>query len=143
MSEHTRPVSDDTLYTHYSTISTVEGNWGLDNLGRGDVNATLANVFQFVAQAIGFENTQTPRSAEPKTNVHGAAPGPLSYSHWIPFTAPPANSSRFGGKTMTKPSLDWSITAESVNQPFKLSYNVCRSSILMKRDERLMLDLTT
>lgn len=37
---------DGTLYNHYSTLSTVEGNWGLDNLGRGDVNETLANVFE-------------------------------------------------------------------------------------------------
>lgn len=40
--------SDDTLYSHYSTISTVEGNWGLNNLGRGDVNATMGNVFEYV-----------------------------------------------------------------------------------------------
>ena len=117
---------DDTLYSHYSTISTVEGNWGLDNLGRGDVNTTLANVFNFVARAIGFENTQTPQSAEPKTNVYGAVPGPLSPSQWIPFTAPPVNSSRFGGKTMIKPGLDWTITAGSVGQPLMLSYDVSR-----------------
>jgi len=45
---HTFLVSDDTLYSHYSSISTVEGNWGLDNLGRGDVNKTLSNLFKCV-----------------------------------------------------------------------------------------------
>jgi hypothetical protein len=28
--------TDDTLYTHYSTLSTVQANWGLKSLGRGD-----------------------------------------------------------------------------------------------------------
>ena len=40
--------SDDTLYSHYSSISTVEGNWGLGNLGRGDVNKTMSNLFKCV-----------------------------------------------------------------------------------------------
>ncbi|KAJ7106626.1 hypothetical protein C8R44DRAFT_885902 [Mycena epipterygia] len=30
---------DDTLYTHYSTLSTVQANWGLGSLGRQDTNA--------------------------------------------------------------------------------------------------------
>lgn len=29
---------DDTFYTHYSEISTVQNNWGLSSLGRGDTN---------------------------------------------------------------------------------------------------------
>jgi len=87
----------------------------------------MANVFEFVAQAIGFENTHTLQSEEPKTNVSGVTPGPLSPSQWIPFVAPPVNSSRFGGKTMTKPGLDWTITTESVGQPFPLPYDVSRS----------------
>ncbi|CAG8440999.1 11164_t:CDS:2 [Scutellospora calospora] len=32
--------SDDTLYNHYSFLSTVEENWDLEDLGRNDVNAT-------------------------------------------------------------------------------------------------------
>lgn len=42
--------TDDTVYTHYSTLSTVEANWDLDTLGRWDV---AANVFQFVANVTG------------------------------------------------------------------------------------------
>jgi hypothetical protein len=30
--------SDSTYYTHYSAMSTVEANWGLGSLGRGDAN---------------------------------------------------------------------------------------------------------
>lgn len=41
---------DNTFYNHYSEISTVQANWGLDTLGRWDVGA---NVFKFVAQLTG------------------------------------------------------------------------------------------
>jgi acid phosphatase len=43
---------DDTYYNHYSEISTVQANWGLDLLGRWDVGA---NVFKFVAEKTGDE----------------------------------------------------------------------------------------
>jgi Phosphoesterase family len=33
-----RGTVDETFYTHYSTLSTVEANWGLGSLGRGDTN---------------------------------------------------------------------------------------------------------
>jgi hypothetical protein len=33
--------TDDTYYTHYSTISTVEANWGLGSLGRQDTNKSV------------------------------------------------------------------------------------------------------
>jgi acid phosphatase len=42
--------TDDTFYNHYSEISTVQANWGLDTLGRWDVGA---NVFKFVADKTG------------------------------------------------------------------------------------------
>ena len=48
--------TDDTFYTHYSSLSTVEANWGLGSLGRGDTNATLNNVFDFVANVTGWKN---------------------------------------------------------------------------------------
>lgn len=44
---------DDTLYSHYSILSTVENNWSLPNLGRYDVGA---NVFAFVAEISGYKN---------------------------------------------------------------------------------------
>lgn len=45
--------TDDTFYTHYSILSTLEHNWGLPNLGRYDVGA---NVFQYVADQTGYTN---------------------------------------------------------------------------------------
>ena len=33
-----RGTVDSTYYTHYSSLSTVEANWGLGSLGRGDTN---------------------------------------------------------------------------------------------------------
>ncbi|KAJ7301465.1 hypothetical protein DFH08DRAFT_724253, partial [Mycena albidolilacea] len=34
-----RGTTDNTLYTHYSSLSTVQANWGLKSLGRGDMIA--------------------------------------------------------------------------------------------------------
>lgn len=51
-----RGKTDSTFYTHYSALSSVEANWGLGALGRGDTNATLNNVFEFVANASGWKN---------------------------------------------------------------------------------------
>lgn len=42
--------TDDTYYNHYSELSTVQANWGLDSLGRWDVGA---NVYKFVAEKTG------------------------------------------------------------------------------------------
>jgi len=42
--------TDATFYNHYSEISTVQANWGLNTLGRWDVGA---NVFKFVADKTG------------------------------------------------------------------------------------------
>jgi hypothetical protein len=114
--------TDDTLYSHYSTISTVEGNWGLDNLGRGDVNKTMGNVFDFVAKDIGFTNTITSIADEPDTRQYAIFPGPLNPAMWHTFTAPTTNVSRFGGKTLAEAGLDWSITPQSVAQYLVLPY---------------------
>ena len=37
-------------------LSTIENNWGLYNLGSGDVNANYSNVFQLVADVTGWRN---------------------------------------------------------------------------------------
>ncbi|KAF8311549.1 hypothetical protein DL93DRAFT_2082983 [Clavulina sp. PMI_390] len=114
---------DNTLYSHYSTLSTVEGNWGLDNLGRGDVNDTMSNVFDFVATSIKHTNTHTPLTSEPLTNLTQIFPGPLNPDMWIPFTAPPRNVSRFGGSTLVRPGLDWDVSVERAGmRPVRLAY---------------------
>ncbi|KAF9111153.1 hypothetical protein BGX27_005334 [Mortierella sp. AM989] len=69
-----RNTTDDTYYTHYSLLSTVESNWGLGNLGRNDVNTTLANVFSFVAEATEYKNVNV---TNPLT-LNGTEPGFLA-----------------------------------------------------------------
>jgi hypothetical protein len=54
--ESLRGTMDNTFYTHYSSLSTVQANWGLYNLGRGDVITNYSNVFALVANATGYEN---------------------------------------------------------------------------------------
>lgn len=46
--------TDDTFYTHYSCIASIEDNFNLPNLGRYD---SSANVFEIVANKTGHKNT--------------------------------------------------------------------------------------
>ncbi|KAJ7870217.1 hypothetical protein B0H13DRAFT_1896276 [Mycena leptocephala] len=70
------------MYTHYSTLSTVQANWGLKSLGRQDTNATVSNVLSFVAAKTGYHNVDVPASEMPEFNLTGVPPP--SY----PFAAP-------------------------------------------------------
>ncbi|KAK0546745.1 hypothetical protein OC846_005140 [Tilletia horrida] len=91
--------SDPTYYTHYSLLSTVELNWGLKHLGRGDVNKTMANVLSFVAEKTGYQNMNVSEADRPQTNLTGVAPGPLSATYYTNFYAPPnANVTGPGGQ---------------------------------------------
>ncbi|KAI7889145.1 phosphoesterase family-domain-containing protein [Mucor mucedo] len=51
-----RGTIDHTFYTHFSTLSTVEHNWDLGNLGQQDVNKTVSNVFKHTAKALKYKN---------------------------------------------------------------------------------------
>lgn len=87
--------TDDTYYTHYSSISTVQANWQLKNLGRNDVNKTVSNVFSLVANTTGYKNTNVPEGSRLETNLTGIFDGPLNANQYVPFTAP-ANLSAIG-----------------------------------------------
>ena len=54
--QNLRNTTDSTFYTHYTALSTVEANWGLKSLGRGDTNSTLNNVLEFVAKQTNWTN---------------------------------------------------------------------------------------
>jgi len=41
--ESARGTNDSTYYTHYSLLSTVQANWGLKSLGRGDTNKYVSH----------------------------------------------------------------------------------------------------
>ncbi|RUS23449.1 phosphoesterase family-domain-containing protein [Endogone sp. FLAS-F59071] len=55
--------SDNTAYTHYSMLATIEENWGLGNLGQNDVDAivfnNLAKPDVSTTSTIGFATTTT------------------------------------------------------------------------------------
>ncbi|KAI0922670.1 hypothetical protein AcV5_009582 [Taiwanofungus camphoratus] len=119
-----RNTTDDTFYTHYSCISTVEANWGLGSLGRGDTNATLNNVFSWVANATGWKNNgiSANSSAIPLLNITGTIPGPLNPEYYVPFAAPNMSAvGPGGGAVFQGPGLDTSISAASLPAPVNLT----------------------
>jgi acid phosphatase len=75
--------SDDTYYTHWSALSTIQNNWGLYNLGRGDVSATASNVFSIVSNTTGWKNVNVAPSDIPYANFTATGyfdptnPGPI------------------------------------------------------------------
>ncbi|PCH37423.1 hypothetical protein WOLCODRAFT_109837 [Wolfiporia cocos MD-104 SS10] len=112
-----RNTTDDTYYTHYSCLSTVEANWGLGSLGRGDTNQTMNNVFSFVANVTGWKNNgiTAGSSAIPLTNLTGDIPGPLNPEYYLPFTAPDTSAvGAGGGPVFLGPGLNTSITVASL-----------------------------
>ncbi|SJX65876.1 related to acid phosphatase [Sporisorium reilianum f. sp. reilianum] len=80
--------TDHTYMTHYSVLSSVEANWNLKSLGRGDTNKTMANVFPFWADTFGYKNTQVDDADIPMTNLTGIYAGPLSPTANTLFYAP-------------------------------------------------------
>ncbi|RFU28235.1 hypothetical protein B7463_g8116, partial [Scytalidium lignicola] len=81
-----KSTSDDTFYTHYSILSTLENNWGLPNLGRYDVGA---NVFNFVAHKTGYTN-QAPLDVSSVNNSLSYA-GFLNNNSGLYMSLPPPN----------------------------------------------------
>ncbi|KAJ6038432.1 phosphoesterase-domain-containing protein [Penicillium canescens] len=63
---------DDTVYTHYSSIASVEANWGLPSLGRWDCGA---NLFKPVAEAVGYINWDVDTT---NLYINESLPGPLA-----------------------------------------------------------------
>lgn len=78
-----RGTTDNTFYTHYSCISTIQANWGLYHLGRGDVSGTYSNVLSLVANATGYTNLAVADADIPYFNFTSvgyfdtAKPGPI------------------------------------------------------------------
>ncbi|KAK9388574.1 phosphoesterase family-domain-containing protein [Lipomyces mesembrius] len=83
--------TDATFYDHYSEIATVEANWDLDNLGRGDAKA---NVFAFVANDTGVSIQNVDFS-----NIYNnkSAPGYFN-DYMIPIAPPNLNAVNSNGK---------------------------------------------
>lgn len=83
---------DDTFYTHYSILSSVENNWGLPNLGRYDVGA---NVWQFLADATGYANPGDPDTLS-GINSSVSYPGFLNSDPAKAMPIPPPNLKLMG-----------------------------------------------
>ncbi|KAJ7483468.1 phosphoesterase family-domain-containing protein [Mycena latifolia] len=116
-----RGTTDDTLYTHYSSLSTVQANWGLDSLGRQDTNATVSNVYDFVAKKTGYKNVKVPENQIPQFNLTGVVPGALTSQAFIPFTAPNLKAKGAGGgPVFLRPGLDKSCTTSSLPAPVNM-----------------------
>lgn len=80
---------DNTFYTHYSILSTLQYNWGLPNLGRYDVGA---NVFQYVldmTQGSGARPNRDPPNVAAVDNS-ASYPGALNSdpSKFLPIPPP-------------------------------------------------------
>jgi acid phosphatase len=71
--------TDDTLYTHYSSIASVSANWGLPSLGRWDCGA---NLFQLVANKTGYTNYEVDTT---NLLLNESLPGPLSLNEFSIF----------------------------------------------------------
>ncbi|KAI0691070.1 phosphoesterase family-domain-containing protein [Cytidiella melzeri] len=122
-----RNTTDDTFYTHYSTLSTVQSNWGLPSLGRQDANVTLSNVFSLVANTTGYKNnglSGSDNESFPLLNLTGVFAGPLNAELYVPFLAP--NTSAFGAGNgsvfvATGAGLNLSMTASNAPAPVNLT----------------------
>ncbi|KAI9308620.1 phosphoesterase family-domain-containing protein [Cunninghamella echinulata] len=78
--KHLQGTTDSTYYTHFSALNTVEKNWNLGSLGRGDAEKQSSNVFSFLAKDLGYTNVDVPESEIPMNN--GYRPGLLTGKSW-------------------------------------------------------------
>uniref|UniRef100_A0A060TBJ7 acid phosphatase n=1 Tax=Blastobotrys adeninivorans TaxID=409370 RepID=A0A060TBJ7_BLAAD len=103
--EELKGTTDDTYYDHYSLLSTVEANWGLPNLGRGDCGA---NVFQVVANKTGYANKKVDMSGKYNNQ---SVPGYFSDKS-IPIPAPDLTCKGASGKGVLQAVIDtWGKSA--------------------------------
>lgn len=89
-----RATQDDTFYTHYSILSSVQNNWGLPHLGRYDVGA---NVFRFVAETARYGGNRDPTNLATLNNSL-SYPGFLNNESWLPVPIPNWRLVGAGGK---------------------------------------------
>ncbi|KAH7906327.1 phosphoesterase family-domain-containing protein [Hygrophoropsis aurantiaca] len=116
-----RNTTDSTFYTHYSTLTTVEANWDLGNLGRQDTNKTVSNVFSFVASDTGYTNNNISGSAIPLLNLTTTIPGPLNPEYYVPYLAPTNGTGGGSGPTFFASNVNMSLNAADAPAPVNLT----------------------
>lgn len=96
--------SDHTLYTHYSTISTVSANWGLPSLGRWDCGA---NIFGPLADQTNHTNWIVDTT---NLYLNESLPGPLEASGYSRYRSswpvPTINDSCSAGNGVLQAVID-------------------------------------
>ncbi|KAH9016771.1 hypothetical protein EDB85DRAFT_2295078 [Lactarius pseudohatsudake] len=104
--ESARGTVDSTYYTHYSSLSTVEANWGLGT-------RTLSNIYS-VANRRATRTSTSPSPTIPLTNIPDTIQGPLNVQYYVPTTAPNTSAVGAGGGAIFVASgVDTSFTAAS------------------------------
>lgn len=79
---HLKGTTDDTFYTHYSIMASLEANWGLPSLGRWDCGA---NLLRQVAEKTGYVNWEIDDWS--KVFLNETYPGPLSNGEYSAYKA--------------------------------------------------------
>ncbi|KAJ6502849.1 phosphoesterase family-domain-containing protein [Mycena vitilis] len=117
-----RGTQDDTFYTHYSSLSTVQANWGLKSLGRQDTNKTVSNVISFVAEKTGYKNAHPAPSEIPQLNLTDVYSGALTSDRFTPFAAPNLHATGAGhGGVFTRPGLNVQLTPDKIPAPVNMT----------------------
>jgi hypothetical protein len=110
--DNLKGTKDNTFYTHYSMLSTVQFNWGLPNLGRYDVGA---NIFQWVqdsAVQVAIPNRDPPNADKVDNSVSYA--GPLNNSTRTPYPPPNTDLNGASGQPVLQAvRLLWSAHKDS------------------------------
>ncbi|KAK3941705.1 putative acid phosphatase [Diplogelasinospora grovesii] len=119
--DNLKGTTDDTFYTHYSILSTVQHNWELPHLGRYDVGA---NIFKFVADLSGYPFNKDPENAN-RVDNSVSYPGFMNHEKWAPI--PPPNAKLIGAGGL--PILDsirmaWMPSDPNEKTPYDGSGNV-------------------
>ncbi|KAJ5585318.1 acid phosphatase [Penicillium hispanicum] len=95
---------DHTVYTHYSTLASIQANWGLPSLGRWDCGA---NLLQLVADKVGYTNWDVDPT---HLYINESLPGPLSESQLSKYRAswpiPTTNESCSSGNGILQAVVD-------------------------------------
>ncbi|KAJ6583283.1 hypothetical protein B0H10DRAFT_2097410 [Mycena sp. CBHHK59/15] len=116
-----RGTTDGTMYTHYSTLSTVQANWGLKNFGPQDTNATVSDVFAFVAAKTGYRNVDVPASEMPEFNLTGVVSGAMTSAHYTLFVTPNLKAKgASGGPVLLRPGLNTKLTPGALPPPVNM-----------------------
>ncbi|KZO94336.1 hypothetical protein CALVIDRAFT_539091 [Calocera viscosa TUFC12733] len=114
--------TDNTFYSHYSCLSSVQANWRLGSLGRQDTNKTMSNVFDLLISQYAVNYTNEAVTNPPATNLTGNIPGPLNADYWVPFVAPNVNAAGAGGGSVfVGPGTDLSLTSANAPGPVNLT----------------------